>query len=176
MPLASLPAQISAATASGGASSSMRSATTRSGRAATTRRSRRARGPRPRCSGSWAATRCGGRRGSPTLAQPDREIDDYVANWLRSTDANDHLYALESSLDYDPVPGSRRLRRRCGRRFGRRPHQSAGAADPREGDLARTKGRAIIFPLSDRTAGHGTHTPAAMWKNYLVELLRETER
>ena len=38
------------------------------------------------------------------------------------------------------------------------------------------KGRAIVLPLSDRTTGHGTHTQAAVWKHYLVELLRETER
>ena len=28
-----------------------------------------------------------------------------------------------------------------------------------------------MIPLSDRTAGHGTHTIAAVWKQYLVELL-----
>ena len=30
-------------------------------------------------------------------------------------------------------------------------------------------------PFSDKTAGHGTHTLAAVWKNYLVELLRQSE-
>ena len=38
------------------------------------------------------------------------------------------------------------------------------------------KGRAIVLPLSDRTAGHGTHTMAALWKEHLVALLAETER
>ena len=38
------------------------------------------------------------------------------------------------------------------------------------------KGRAIVLPPSDRTAGHGTHTLAALWKEYLVELLKQTER
>ena len=33
------------------------------------------------------------------------------------------------------------------------------------------KGRAVIIPLSDRTAGHGTHTLAAVWKDYLQQLL-----
>ena len=37
------------------------------------------------------------------------------------------------------------------------------------------KGRAIMIPLSDKTAGHGTHTLAAVWKQYLVELLQQTE-
>jgi homoserine O-acetyltransferase len=31
-----------------------------------------------------------------------------------------------------------------------------------------------MIPLSDKTAGHGTHTLAAVWKEYLVELLQQT--
>ena len=34
------------------------------------------------------------------------------------------------------------------------------------------RGRAVMIPLSDRTAGHGTHTLAAVWKSYLEDLLR----
>ena len=33
-----------------------------------------------------------------------------------------------------------------------------------------------MIPLSDRTAGHGTHTIAAVWKQYLVDLLKISER
>ena len=33
-----------------------------------------------------------------------------------------------------------------------------------------------MLPLSDKTAGHGTHTLAAVWKKHLVELLKQTER
>jgi homoserine O-acetyltransferase len=33
-------------------------------------------------------------------------------------------------------------------------------------------GRAVVLPLSDRTAGHGTHTIAALWNDLLVQLLR----
>jgi len=37
-------------------------------------------------------------------------------------------------------------------------------------------GRAVMIPLSDKTAGHGTHTLAAVWKTYLVELLQASQR
>ena len=37
------------------------------------------------------------------------------------------------------------------------------------------KGRAIVIPLSDKTRGHGSHTLAALWKDELVNLLRESE-
>ena len=31
------------------------------------------------------------------------------------------------------------------------------------------------IPTSDATRGHGTHTQAAVWKDYLVKLLAESE-
>jgi homoserine O-acetyltransferase len=46
-----------------------------------------------------------------------------------------------------------------------------------EDGIKRVKnGRAIMIPFSDKTAGHGTHTLAAVWKNYLEELLKASER
>ena len=115
-------------------------------------------------------------RRSPTLAQTDQEIDDYVANWLRTGDANDQLYALESSFDYDPGPGLEKITA---------PLFAINSADdlvnpPEIGLLEKEitrvpKGRAIMIPLSDKTAGHGTHTLAAVWKQYLIELLKETD-
>jgi homoserine O-acetyltransferase len=30
--------------------------------------------------------------------------------------------------------------------------------------------------LSDKTRGHGSHTLAALWKDQLVQLLKETEK
>jgi homoserine O-acetyltransferase len=32
----------------------------------------------------------------------------------------------------------------------------------------------ILIPISGATRGHGTHTMAAIWKDHLVELLRES--
>jgi homoserine O-acetyltransferase len=33
----------------------------------------------------------------------------------------------------------------------------------------------ILIPISEKTRGHGTHTDAAIWKDYLAEFMRETE-
>jgi homoserine O-acetyltransferase len=38
------------------------------------------------------------------------------------------------------------------------------------------KGRAILIPLGPETRGHGTHTFANVWKQYLGELLKVSER
>jgi homoserine O-acetyltransferase len=114
---------------------------------------------------------------APTRADADRVLDEYVANYMKIGDANDILYALEASRDYDPGPGLEKIEA---------PLLAINSADDLinppelqilEREIKRVpKGRAIVLPLSDRTVGHGTHTQAALWKHYLEELLRESER
>jgi homoserine O-acetyltransferase len=114
---------------------------------------------------------------APTLADADRVIDAYVANYIKTGDANDILYAFEASRDYDPGPGLEKITS---------PLVAINSADDLinppelqilEREIKRVpNGRAIVLPLSDRTAGHGTHTLAAIWKPYLEELLRRTDR
>jgi homoserine O-acetyltransferase/O-succinyltransferase len=116
-------------------------------------------------------------RAAPTLADADRVLDQYVANYFKTGDANDILYAIEASRDYDPGPGLEKIKA---------PLLAINTADDiinppelqvLEREIKRVpKGRAIVLPLSDRTTGHGTHTQAAVWKQYLMELMRETER
>ena len=69
---------------------------------------------------------------------------------MKTADANDILYALRASRDYDPGPGSSRSSRRCSR--STRPTTSINP--PELGILEREitrvpKGRAIVIPLSD---------------------------
>lgn len=116
-------------------------------------------------------------RAAPTLAEADRALDAYVANYMKTGDANNILYALEASRDYDPGQGLEKIKA---------PLVAINFADdiinPPELQILETeikrvpKGRAIVMPATEETAGHGTHTMAAVWKHYLVELLKETER
>ena len=111
---------------------------------------------------------------APTLAAADRVLDGYVASYIKTGDANDILYALESSRDYDPGPGLEKITA---------PLVAINSADDiinppelqiLEKEIVRVKkGRAVVLPLSDKTAGHGTHTLAALWKSYLLELLQQ---
>ena len=116
-------------------------------------------------------------RAAPTLAEADRVIDEYVANYLKTGDANDVLYALESSKDYDPGPALERIKA---------PLLAVNSADDivnppelaiLEREITRVpRGKAVVIPLSDKTAGHGTHTLAAVWKDYLAELLKQSTK
>jgi homoserine O-acetyltransferase len=112
---------------------------------------------------------------APTLPATDKVLDAFVAGYRG--DANNVLYAVEASHDYDPAPGLEKIRA---------PLMAINFADdlinpPELGILERgtarvANGCAITVPASDRTAGHGTHTLAAVWKHHLVELLNASER
>ena len=52
---------------------------------------------------------------APARADADRVLDAYVANFVKTYDANDVLYALESSADDAPVSPWKRSLRRCWR-------------------------------------------------------------
>ncbi len=108
----------------------------------------------------------------PNLARADSALDASVAASMRTDDANDVLYQIEASRDYDPGPDLEKIRA---------PLLAVNSADdlinpPELGILEREikrvpKGRAVIVPLSPETRGHGTHTIAKVWEKYLEELL-----
>jgi homoserine O-acetyltransferase/O-succinyltransferase len=113
---------------------------------------------------------------APTLLKTDETLDKFVEQIVKTEDANDALYALEASRDYDPGPNLEKIRA---------PLLAINSADdlinpPELGILEREikrvpRGRAIVIPFSDKTRGHGSHTLAALWKGQLVKLLKETE-
>src|SRR5438309_8227406 len=114
---------------------------------------------------------------APTLAKTDEVLDKFVADIVKADDANDVLYALEASRDYDPGLDLEKIRA---------PLLAINSADdlinpPELGILEREikrvpHGRAILIPLSDKTRGHGSHTIAPLWKDQLAKLLKETEK
>jgi homoserine O-acetyltransferase len=107
-----------------------------------------------------------------SLQRSDEVLDAYVAEALKTADANDILYQVSASQDYDPAPGLEKIRA---------PLVAINSADdlinpPELGILEREirrvpHGRAVVVPFSSQTRGHGTHTIAAVWKQYLQELL-----
>jgi homoserine O-acetyltransferase len=113
----------------------------------------------------------------PDLAHSDAVFDATVAESMRNADANDVLYQLEASRDYDPAPGLEKIRA---------PLLAINFADdlinpPELGILEREikrvpGGRALLIPLTPQSRGHGTHTVAAVWKEHLAELLRSPAR
>jgi homoserine O-acetyltransferase len=116
-------------------------------------------------------------RQAPTLEKADEVFEKGVSDLLARLDANDLLYAVESSFDYDPSRDLQRIRA---------PLVAINSADdlinpPELGILERQiarvrSGQAIVVPIGADTIGHGTHTKAAVWKAHLDMLLKKTER
>jgi homoserine O-acetyltransferase/O-succinyltransferase len=112
----------------------------------------------------------------PTMAKTDAELDAALDAAVARDDANDLLYALEASEDYNPGPALGTIRA---------PLLAVNSADdlinpPELGILEQairrvSQGRAVIVPYGPETRGHGTHTIAAVWKSYLAELLAASE-
>lgn len=110
---------------------------------------------------------------APTLAEADKVLDSSTARAMKTLDANNVLYALEASQDYDPGPGLEKITARL---------LAINFADDLinppelgilEREIKRVKdGQAVVYPLSDKTRGHGTHTLAAVWKDRLADLLK----
>src|SRR5207248_3557348 len=46
---------------------------------------------------------------APTLARADQALDTYVNDQMKSADANDLLYAVSASQDYDPGPALEKI-------------------------------------------------------------------
>jgi homoserine O-acetyltransferase len=116
-------------------------------------------------------------RHGPTSKEADAAFEKELTSLLRRLDANDVLYAVESSRDYDPGPGLQKIRA---------PLLAINFADdlinpPELGILEREikrvkKGRALVIPGTKETVGHGTHTKAAVWKEHLEKFMKVTEK
>jgi homoserine O-acetyltransferase/O-succinyltransferase len=113
---------------------------------------------------------------APTRTEAEQYVDRYLARTIASTDANDMIYYLNASRNYNPEAKLESIKA---------PVLWINSADdyinpPELGIAEKTvkriaHGRFILIPISDQTRGHGTHTAAAVWKNYLAEFMRETE-
>ena len=108
----------------------------------------------------------------PTRDAADKYLDDYFKTRLAGLDANDFLYQVNASRNYDPSPQLERITAHVmyinsADDFINPPE--LGIADR---EIKRVKNaRFVLIPISDETRGHGTHTKAVMWKQYLAELL-----
>ncbi len=112
----------------------------------------------------------------PTRQQAEQYIDSYLARTDANVDANNMIFYLNASRNYDPSANLKRITV---------PVLWINSADdyinPPELGIAEKmvkrmpNARFILLPISDATRGHGTHTVAAVWKDYLAEFMRATE-
>jgi homoserine O-acetyltransferase len=113
----------------------------------------------------------------PTRAAAEAYVDRTLDRLIAHTDANDFLYYVNASRNYNPEPKLSTITA---------PVLWINSADdfinPPELGMAEKlvkrmpHARFILIPISEATRGHGTHTHAEVWKQYLMEFFRETEK
>lgn len=111
----------------------------------------------------------------PTRDAADKFLEDYFRTRSAGLDANDFLYQVNASRNYDPSPQLGKIKA---------PVMWINSADdfinPPELGIAEQKikeipnGKFVLIPASENTHGHGTHTWAEIWKQHLAELLEKS--
>jgi homoserine O-acetyltransferase len=105
-------------------------------------------------------------------------VEQRVESGIAELDANDLIYQVDSSRNYNPWPGLEKIKA---------PLTWVNSADdfinPRNLDVPRKAlkrmsrtARFRLIPESADTHGHGTHTWATFWKKDLSELLARSEK
>jgi homoserine O-acetyltransferase/O-succinyltransferase len=112
----------------------------------------------------------------PTRDATDKFLDESMKRITAGLDANDFLYAVSASRNYDPSSRLDAIRV---------PVMYINSADDfinppelgiAEREIQKVKqGKFVLLPVSEQTHGHGTHTRAAVWQQYLKQLLDESQ-
>jgi homoserine O-acetyltransferase/O-succinyltransferase len=112
----------------------------------------------------------------PTREKSDAFLDNFMKERLQTIDANDMLYAFDASRDYDPSSKLDQIKAHV--MF---VNSADDTINPPELGIAEREikkvknGRFVLLPITDQTHGHGTHSLPAVWKQYLAELLAESQ-
>ncbi len=107
-----------------------------------------------------------------TREQADALYRQLVEN-AKKGDANDRLYQIESTMDYDPSADLGKIKARL-----LAINFADDAVNPPElgvleAGVARIKGaRSIVVPASPQTLGHQSSGQAGLWKSHLAEFLK----
>jgi homoserine O-acetyltransferase/O-succinyltransferase len=113
----------------------------------------------------------------PTRDAADQFLQKYMERELPDLDANDLLYQISASRDYDPSAGLEKIRApvmwiNSGDDFINPPE--LGIAEREVKRLSH--GHFVLLPASEQTHGHGTHSWPAVWQQYLGKLLESSQR
>jgi homoserine O-acetyltransferase len=108
----------------------------------------------------------------PTRDAADKYLDDYFRARFSALDANDLLYQVNASRNYDPSQQLGKIKApvmyiNSGDDFINPPELGIAEREIKKVQNAKF----VLIPASENTHGHGTHTWAELWKQYLVELL-----
>ena len=113
----------------------------------------------------------------PTREAADQFLDDDFKSRLSSLDANDLLYQVNASRNYDPFPQLEKIVAQVMWLNSADDFINPPELGIAQREVARLKnGKFLLIPASEQTHGHGSHTWAVLWKQQLVELLEKSAK
>ena len=113
----------------------------------------------------------------PTPDAADKRAAESLARQVSSLDANNAIYQLESSRDYDPNGKLEAITAHVMWVNSTDDFVNPPELGLVEKDVRRIKhGRFVLIQATADTNGHGTHSMPSVWGNHLAELLKDTER
>lgn len=111
----------------------------------------------------------------PTRDSADKYVEDSIRSRLEKLDANDHLYQVNASRNYDPSPQLDKIKAHVMWINSADDFINPPELKIAEREIGKVKnGQFVLIPASEQTHGHSTHTWAAIWKQYLAELLEKS--
>ena len=111
-------------------------------------------------------------RAAPTRQKADQILDQRLAQDT-TADANDVIYQMEGSRDYDPAPRLESIQARVLAINSADDERNPAELGIMEREIKRVKrGRYVLIPTGPETRGHGTMGLAKLWKEYLAEFLQ----
>jgi homoserine O-acetyltransferase len=111
----------------------------------------------------------------PTRDAADKYLADYFKTRLGELDANDLLYQVNASRNYDPSAQLEKIKAHVMWINSADDFINPSELKIAEREIGKVRGgRFVLIPASEQTHGHGTHTWAVIWKQYLEELLEKT--
>jgi homoserine O-acetyltransferase/O-succinyltransferase len=116
-------------------------------------------------------------RQMPTRAKADSLATSLVRATRSNFDANDLIYALDASRNYDPSGALETIESYVLAINSADDFINPPELGLMEQLLPRVKhARYVLLPASGETRGHGTHSLAALWKGYLTTFLHDLPR
>ena len=107
-----------------------------------------------------------------TAALADKYVDKYIDDNMKTTDANDFLYQYDASRNYDPTADLGKIRAHVMLVNVMDDFWNPGEMGVAEKEMPKVKnGKFVLLPVTPQTRGHYTFFQAAVWQQYLAELL-----
>jgi homoserine O-acetyltransferase len=113
----------------------------------------------------------------PARDAADKYLDETLKRVREGLDANDFLYAVEASRNYDPSMKLADITAAVMFINSADDFINPPELGIAEREIKKVKrGKFVLLPISEQTRGHGTHTRAEVWRQYLKELLDDSRR